>query len=149
MFGQIRIEFIVGILIFAVIIIFIVNQTNITFSTLLTDSRADILKAKASNAITILVEDKGEPPDWETNPPVRRVGLAYKPYSLSIDKIDKLETDCNLLDNFTLESYRLKIFNSTDQILFCGYDSLEPPIALEIKYVEIEGDYGNVSLELW
>jgi hypothetical protein len=148
MFGQIRIEFIVGILIFAVIIIFIVNQTNITFSTLLTDSRADILKAKASNAITILVEDKGEPPNW-VPANVNRVGLAYKPYSLSIDKIDKLETDCNLLDNFTLESYRLKIFNSTDQILFCGYDSLEPPIALEIKYVEIEGDYGNVSLELW
>jgi hypothetical protein len=115
MFGQIRIEFIVGILIFAVIIFFIVNQTNITFSTLLTDSRADILKTKASNAITILVEDKGEPPNWDSIT-VIRVGLANEPYSLSIDKINNLKSDCNLL---------------------------------EIKYVEIEGDYGNVSLELW
>jgi len=110
MFGQIRIEFIVGILIFAIIVIFIVSQTNITLSTLLTDSRADILKAKALNAITILVEDRGEPPSWNPSN-VIRVGLAYKPYSLSINKIDDLKSDCDLLDNFTLSSYRLKIYN--------------------------------------
>jgi len=150
MFGQIRIEFIAGILIFAIIILFIVNQTNITFSTLLADSRVDILKTKALNAITILVEDKGEPEDWETNPTnVKRVGLAYKPYSLSTNKISELSSDCNLLDNFNLSSYRLKIYNSTNQLLFCGYDNLEPPTALEVKYVVIEDDYGNVSLEMW
>ena len=101
MLGQIRIEFIAGILIFTIIIVFIVNQTNITFSNLLTDSRTDILKSKALNTITILVEDTGEPPDWDPLN-VERVGLAVKPYSLSINKINDLSADCSLLDNFIL-----------------------------------------------
>jgi hypothetical protein len=148
MLGQIRIEFIAGILIFAIIITFVVSQTNITFSNLLTDSKADVLKAKAFNAITILVEDVGEPSNWNPSN-VERVGLAYEPYSLSINKINTLSSNCGLLDNFALKSYRLKIYNSTDLILFCGIDITEPPAAFEVKYVEIEGDYGNVSLELW
>jgi hypothetical protein len=148
MLGQIRIEFIAGILIFAILITFIVNQTNVTFSNLLVDSRADILKAKALNSITILVEDTGEPQNWNPSN-VERVGLAYQSHSLSISKIDMLNSDCTLLDNFVLRSYRLKIYNSTDLLLLCGQDVLTPPIAFEIKYVEIEGDYGNVSLELW
>jgi hypothetical protein len=148
MLGQIRIEFIAGILIFSIIIAFIVNQTNITFSNLLIDSRADILKSQALNSITILVEDMGKPPDWNPSN-VERVGLAVKPYSLSIDKINDLSSDCSLLDNFILKAYRLKIYNSTDLLLFCGIDVLDPPAAFEVKYVEIEGDYGNVTLELW
>jgi hypothetical protein len=148
MLGQIRIEFIAGILIFAIIIVFIVNQTNITFSNLLADSMADILKSKALNSITILVEDTGEPSDWNPSN-VERVGLAYEPYMLSINKINNLVSDCSLLDNFVLKSYRLKIYNSTNLLLFCGIDASEPPAAYEIKYVEIEGDYGNVTLELW
>lgn len=148
MLGQIRIEFIAGILIFSLILVFVVTQTNITFSSLLTDSRADILKAKSLNAITILVEDTGDPPNW-TPLNMRRLGLAYEPYSLSIDKINNLNSNCDLLDYFDLRNYRLRIYNSTNLVLFCGYDVLEPPIAFELKYVEVEGDYGNISLELW
>ncbi len=148
MLGQIRIEFIAGILIFSIIITFIVNQTNITFSGLLTDSNADILKSKALNSITILVEDSGEPLNWNPSN-VERVGLAYEPHSLSISKIDMLNSNCNILDNFLLKSYRLKIYNSTNLLLFCGNENLNPATAIEVKYVEIEGDYGNVSLELW
>lgn len=148
MLGQIRIEFIAGILIFSIIITFVVNQTNITFSNLLTDSKADILKSKAFNSITILVEDTGEPPNWNPSN-VERVGLAYRPHSLSLNKISMLNSNCGILDNFVLKSYRLKIYNSTDLLLFCGNDNLNPPTAFEIEYVEIEGDYGNVSLELW
>jgi hypothetical protein len=96
MLGQIRIEFIAGILIFAIIITFVVSQTNITFSNLLTDSKADVLKAKAFNAITILVEDVGEPSNWNPSN-VERVGLAYEPYSLSINKINTLSSKFTIL----------------------------------------------------
>jgi hypothetical protein len=154
MIGQMRIEFIVGILIFAIIIVFIVSQTNTTFTNLLIDSKTDISKAKNLNSITILTEDVGDPSDWETiaqtNPEdVKRVGLAISPYNLSVSKIDSLNSNCGLLDNFNLGSYRLKIYNSTHQLLFCGYETLEPPLSVEIKYVRIGIDYGNVSLELW
>lgn len=154
MLGQIRVEFVFGIIIFALIMFFIVTQTNILFSSLLSDSRSDSIKAKASNAIKILVEDKGDPPDWEIklDSSVKRVGLTYnQPYNISKNKVVRLSTlnNCTLLNNFDLKAYRLKIYNSTQQILFCGFDSLEPPVAMETRYVFIDGDFGNVTLEMW
>jgi len=154
MFGQIRIEFVFGIIIFALIIFFIITQTNTLFSSLLTDSRTDAVKAKASNAIKILVEDNGDPPNWETLPDasVKRIGLAYnQPYNISKNKVIRLSTlnNCTLLNNFDLKAYRLKVYNSTQQILFCGFDSLEPVTVMETRYIFVDGDFGNVTLELW
>ena len=160
MFGQIRVEFVFGVLLFALIMFFIITQTNVLFSSLLTDSRTDAIKAKALSAIKILVEDKGDPTDWDTQPPasVKRVGLSYnQPYNLSKNKVLTLNTNCtntvdlykNLLWNFDLKAYRLKIYNSTHEILFCGFDSLEPVIAIETRYVFIDGDFGKVTLEMW
>lgn len=152
--GQMRIEFAAGILVFAVLIVFIVNQTNITFTNLLTDSKTDISKTKNLNSITILAEGKGDPPDWDlvaqSSPEdVKRVGLAYSPYNLSINKINNLSSNCDLISNFYLGSFRLRIYNSTHSLLFCGYETMEPPISIEVKYVKIEDDYGNITLELW
>lgn len=149
-----RIEFIAGILIFAIILVFIVSQTNITFSNLLTDSRADILKTQAINSITILVEDGGSPSNWESfalSSPwlVERVGLASSPLELSSSKISGLYSNCDLLENFDLGSYRLRIYDSDNRVLFCGYETLEPPTAIEVRYVKIGSEYGNVTLELW
>jgi hypothetical protein len=151
MIGQMRIEFVAGIIIFAVVLVFIVNQTNVTFSSLLTDSKTDISKAQNLNSITILIEDKGDPTNWETLAPenVKRVGLATAPYNLSMNKIDRLMSNCDLLNNFYLNQYRLKIYNSTHMLLFCGNDVLNPPASIEIRYVKIGNDYGNISLELW
>lgn len=160
--GQIRIEFIFGIVVFALVIVLVVTLTNTLYSSLLRDSRKDVLKAKAINAIDILIEDTGDPPDWSTLPAasVKRVGLAYnqglgQPYSLSVDKISALNASCgcgcwqNLLWNYNFSSYRIKIYNSTQQVLFCGYESLELPTVMETRYVYINGDLGNITLELW
>jgi hypothetical protein len=158
MLGQIRVEFIFGIILFALIMFFIVTQTNTLFSSLLTDSRSDALKAKALNAIKILVEDRGNPPNWNNTPgSTKRVGLAEQPYFLSKSKVITLNSNCtntpdiykNLLWNFELKAYRLKVYNSTHQILFCGYDSLEPVNVIETRYVYIDGDFGRVTLEMW
>lgn len=152
--GQMRIEFIVGIVIFAIVLVFIVNQTNITFTTLLSDSKSDTTKAKNLNVMTILIEDAGEPSNWETiaqsNPGgVKRVGLASEPYELSMNKINSLAANCSLLHNFDLGSYRLKIYTSTQRLLFCGYEALETPASTETKYVKIGNEYANITLELW
>ena len=149
-----RIEFIAGIIIFAIVLVFIVNQTNITFSSLLTDSKTDITKAHNLNSITILTEDRGYPANWESiaqsNPgSVKRVGLASTPYNLSVSKINSLRLNCDLLNNFDMGQYRLKVYNSTHMLIFCGSDVLNPPTSVEIRYVKINGDYGNISLELW
>lgn len=146
-----RIEFVAGIIIFAIVIVFIAGQTNRTFTNLLTDSKSDISKAKNLNSITILIEDRGDPPNWESLAPnnVMRVGLAVSPYNLSISKINRLSSNCDLLDNFYLGSYRLKIYDSTDLLLICGQDVLEPPLSVETKYVKIGNEFGNITLELW
>jgi len=170
MFGQVRIEFVFSVVIFALIIFFIVTQTNVLFSSLLTDSRSDTLKARASTAIKILVEDGGDPPTWDINvtqghpEAVKRVGLAYiktfnQPYSLSKNKIDALNSNCsstsdyyrNLLWNFGLNAYVLEIYNSTDnQILVCGSSGgLEPPLVTETRYIFIDNGYGKITLGLW
>lgn len=163
MLGQIRVEFIFGIILFALIMFFIVTQTNTLFASLLTDSKSDILKAKAIDAIKIFVEDKGDPTDWDvvikqSGPGyVKRVGLANQPYYLDKNKVLNLSYNCTytadvyktLLWNFDLKAYRLKVYNSTHQLLFCGYDSLEPVSVMETRYVYIDGGFGRVTLEMW
>lgn len=156
--GQVRIEFIFGLMLFILLILFIISQTNVLFSSLITDSKSDKLKAKAVNSVKILVEDKGDPENWQILAPgsIRRIGLVNDiPYNLSMQKINRLKGWCALatiptvLENFELKAYRLKISNSTHQLLMCGFDSLEPATAIEVKKVHINGDIGTVSLELW
>lgn len=158
MIGQMRIEFVLALVLFVLMMVFIVSQINTLFSSLLTDSKIDDLKAKSVNAMKVLVEDIGDPPNWfyPTMPDsgIKRIGLASardQPYSLSKAKINRLASsnNCTHLEKFDLKAYRLKIYNSTHRMLFCGFDSLEPPAATEIKYVYIDGGFGNISLELW
>jgi len=153
MLGQLRVEFIFGLMLFILLIFFIITQINVLFTSLVTDSKADKLKSKSINAVKILVEDKGYPQNWWNVPDanIKRVGLAGQPYNLSINKINRLASpnNCTLLDNFNLRAYRLKISNSTHQLLMCGIDSLEPATVIEVKKVYINGDMGTVSLELW
>ena len=100
--------------------------------------------------MSILTEDKGSPSNWEVNlNSVQRVGLAVSPNVLSMAKISALANHCDLLDNFYLSSYRLRIYDSTHQILLCGYNNLEPPLSSETRHVIIGGEYGNVTLDMW
>jgi hypothetical protein len=161
MLGQIRIEFIFGVIVFTVIIFFIVTQTNTLFSSMLADSKSDALKAKATNVIQILVEDKGDPTNWDTiaqnNPNgVKRIGLADSPYNLSKTKVLNLSYNCsgsdpykNILLNFNLNAYRIRVFNSTHQILSCGLQTSEPGAVTETRYIFIDNGYGKLVLELW
>jgi len=81
--------------------------------------------------------------------PIRTVGLAYKPNVLSLEKITALNENCDLFFNFEITDYRLKIYNSTHRLLFCGTDTLKPSKVVVNKNVLIENDLGNVTLELW
>ena len=153
MFGQVRIEFIFGMVIFGLVIFFIVSGTNLVLSRILWESRSNSLKAKAISVLTIMVEDEGEPVNWQILPDssVKRVGLANQPYNLSREKVNRLSSpnNCTLLNNFDLRAYRLKIYNSTNLILFCGFDSLEPVTAIVKKSIFIDNSFGNISLEMW
>lgn len=153
MLGQIRIEFILGMVIFGLVMFFIVSRTNVILSRVIWESKSDALKTKAINVMTILVEDKGEPENWQTlsDANVKRVGLANQSYNLLKEKINRLSSlnNCTHLNKFDLKAYRLKVYNSTNLILFCGIDSLEPVTAIVQKYVFIDNGFGNATLEMW
>lgn len=158
--GQARVEFILSIVAFAIIVFYISMQINNSFIGIYTDARLDMLKAKAINTITFLVEDSGDPENWEKlSDPTKanRTGLAYQkqPYNLSSEKIFVLNKTrdsygrCLLLENFSLGSYRLKIYNSTNEMLFCGYPSIAEITISLTKSVFIENQHGNITLEIW
>jgi hypothetical protein len=81
--------------------------------------------------------------------PIKTVGLADQPDMLSADKIAILNDNCDLLLNFGLNTYRLRIYNSTDLLLYCGTESLSPAKITVSKYVRIGNDLGNITLETW
>ena len=134
MLGQTRIEFIFGVIIFAIIILYIVTQINSTFSTMINNYDTDTSKAKAVNVIKIILEN-----------------ITDKPYVVSKDKIYDLNQSCDDLDTLDLGTYRLKIYNLSDLLLFCGSETLKPPKIFIIRYVSFvnENDLGNITLEVW
>lgn len=155
MHGQIKIEYIFGIVFFAIIIFYLATQIGSAITGVASDSATDNIKVKANSVLKILIEDCGEPTNWEEKDltEVKRIGLAISPYNLSIKKITKLndtrvDDRCALMEKFDLDNYKLTIFNSTDKMLECGYT---PPLVSVpiLKPVFIEGSYGNVTLEVW
>jgi hypothetical protein len=82
--------------------------------------------------------------------PVKTIGLLdSNSKSLSNSKISALNASCSLLDNLKIGTYRLTIYNSTSLALFCGSETLKPPRVVVYKNVMIEGNLGNMTLELW
>lgn len=151
MLGQLRIEFIFAVVVFSVIIFFVVSQVNVLFSSILTDSSSDISKTTIINTLNILLEDVGDPTNWDTKPEeeIKRVGLATTPYILSKEKINRLNTTCNLLNDYSLGAYFLEIYNQTNKILSCGVELLEAPSSVSTKYVVVDDSIGNITLKLW
>jgi hypothetical protein len=120
------------------------------FSIVSQDSKNDALKGKAIGALTLILEDSGEPYDWETTGNVVRVGLAIEPYKLSGGKMNKLNGECELLDKYELGQYKLTIRNSASEIkVGCGSKTLEPPVVTVSRAVFIDGDYGTATLEMY
>ena len=144
-------EFLFAVIIFAVIIFFIATQLNVLFSTSAGESGIDNLKAHGINVLNVLLEDKGNPENWELDPSrTIRVGLASDPYKLTMTKIIALSNNCDLLERFDLNGYSLEIFDENkNPLLFCGFRGV-PPITVSIsKSALIENELGEVRLVLW
>ena len=149
--AQVRVEFIFGVFIFAVLMFFLASQINTLFSVVSGNSQIESLKGKTISTLTFLAEDTGEPSDWnlEATGNIQRLGLADLPYKLNRNKINRLNSECMLLDNYSLGQYRLTVKNSVSEILFCGSKSLDAPVVSITKTVFVDGDYGNITLEMY
>ncbi|HLC51221.1 MAG TPA: hypothetical protein VJH90_02500 [archaeon] len=153
MLGQIRIDFILGVVFFSIVIFFIASQINFIWSNIETTSRLDTTRLTALSLVTYLVNDHGSPEDWENLPPdeaykIKRVGFAASNYRLSPNKIDRLNQTCGLLDNKTLGGFRIVVYNETNKMLQCGFvgEQLGSKI---VRNVLIGSLYGNITVEAW
>jgi hypothetical protein len=147
--GQIKVEFIFGIFVFSLVILFAGAHLKDKLSSILTDSRIDSLKAEGISIVNVLVRDKGYPEDWESDPRfVKILGLAHSPYNLSRVKINTLNSNCTLFEEkFGIIGYRL-IINTTHQILSCGGVGGRIKVSIEVPVV-VENEKGKLILELW
>ena len=75
--------------------------------------------------------------------------VVESPYQISDEKLEYLKNDCGKLDIFNLGTYRLRIYNSTQQAVFCGTDSLKPPRVSTTKYITVNNETGNITVEVW
>ncbi len=137
--GVIKVEFILGVVIFAVIIFYIAAQINTAFVGINIDTNLDMLKSESVSVLTIL----------STN---ENVGLAESKNVLNLTKIDDWNTNGCELDDFNLGGYRLNIYHPDYEtpILFCGYvglSNLRTNVFRHVKFTD--GKIGNMTMEMW
>ena len=131
--GQTRIEFIFGIVVFSVLVFYVVNQINASFSDQTAEYETYTMNAKALNAVKYLAESE----------------LASSPYNLSTTKLNTLRTDCSPIDSLNLGPYHLTIYNSTNLEVSCGVGSEKAPKSSVTKFVIVKNTFGNITLEIW
>ncbi len=148
--GQVKLEFIFGVVMFAIVIFWVISQINTVYAGVGTDSRNDVLRAKGYNIMSYLAEGSGET-NWESSTSPKLIGLAYdnQPYNLSENKIDKLNSNCSLLDDYNFGAYRITIQDDSDELLFCGSQSISQLRIMITRSVWIEDRYGNMTVEVW
>ncbi|MDD5416711.1 MAG: hypothetical protein PHU12_01920 [Candidatus Aenigmarchaeota archaeon] len=139
--GQVKIEFILGVVVFAIIIFYIGSQIGTAFLTVNTDSRLDMLKSKSITILDIITKNS-------------TIGLALTPNVLDESKIqdwnnNKVNNMCPDLNIFNLDGYRLIINKGDTEVLFCGYVGVSRIRTNVVRYVKIGDEYGDVTLEMW
>lgn len=143
--GQIKVEFVLGVVVFAVIIFYVSSQINTAFLSTSSDSRLDVLKSRTITLLNIIVKNND-------------TGLAIERGNLNKTKIVQWKDNkCQNLKTYNLGGYRLTIMEEGQDtpLLFCGYVGLGGLNTHVIRAVKITNDtsglvtYASVTLELW
>ncbi|MEM5771942.1 MAG: hypothetical protein QXF15_02305 [Candidatus Aenigmatarchaeota archaeon] len=136
--GQLRVEFVFSIVIFAAFLLIILNFTNTSFSDVINSVKPDIVKIKAETTLIFLTEDKN--------------GFALQPFILNKTKIIKYSENCtNVTNLIKINTYKLIISNTTSILLECG--AYGTPIVSLKRNISLIYDNniekGNLILEIW
>ena len=148
--GQVKIEFLLGIVVFAVIIFYVGSQIGTAFTSLNTDTKLDILKAKSVTVLDILTKDSVNGLALED--PVNKLSIIN-----NLDETRIAEWDANRgpngecldMEKFDLDGYRLVINKADTEVLFCGFVGITRIRSNAVRFVKIGAEYGDITLELW
>jgi len=145
--GAVKVEFILGVVVFAIIVLYVGNQIGVAFSSANIDARIDILKSKSVSVLNIMMLDTS-------------FGLATSPNTLDTSVLKEWNEDaiinegkCIQFDRFDLKGYRLIINDGINDVLFCGYVGLSSIRTMTMREYIIENSnpirYGTITLEMW
>jgi len=101
--GQISIEYLIALSIFIGLISYIYLKYVGNISPFIEDVIKEEKRAEAFQIANILVNDPGEPVNWNANPPIQRIGLANESTNMTNcitrAKINALPSVCQNLNN--------------------------------------------------
>ncbi|OGI12210.1 hypothetical protein A3K64_02665 [Candidatus Micrarchaeota archaeon RBG_16_36_9] len=106
MLGQTRLEFIFGVVVFAMIILYIVNQMNNTFSTAIRDYELDSLKAEALNIIKTMVETSDIEKNYTVQVPIDVILVNDISSSMDGDGSSTCKLPCNTFGSYYCNAAR-------------------------------------------
>lgn len=140
--GQVKLEFVLAVVAFAVVSFAIATQINNTFNIVASDSRIDTLRTRAAGLTELLVTDKS----WMSD------GRQYSINRTRLSEIDASRdtyNQCTAFSSLNLGGYIITVSNSTNTLLRCGAASAGGGAVSTSRVVWIENDYGLITVEMW
>lgn len=145
--GQAKVEFILGVVVFAFIIFYVASQINTVFLSVTVDSKLDILKSRSISLMDVLTKNS-------------EMGLAMERGNLNATRIAEWANTtppCAQLERYHLGGYRLTLYEEDEAgpVLLCGYVGLAGLRTNVVRAVRITNEtsgltrYGNMTIEMW
>jgi len=160
--GQLPLDYVIALLLFIVFIGFIFIQSRTYTPTYLRELRLQKWRAEAYQISEMIINDQGEPSNWESSQDVKRIGFASNSYqlnNLSMAKIRKFNTICKGFNGYanatsliaTENDFALIIRNETTVLVNCTSPNAPKALAAEIVRIVYFDDrtYGMLSLKIW
>lgn len=140
--GQVKVEFVLAVVAFAVVAFAVATQLNSSFNIVAGDNRADMLHARALGLVNLMVEDTR----WLSD---------GRPYSINTANLTAIDSrrdqfeQCLDLTPLRLGGYRMTVANSTHTLLRCGAVTAGSGAVSVSRAVWIERDWGTITVEMW
>ncbi len=163
--AQISIEYIISVIVFILFATYIFFRVIVYPAAYLNEINTQRLKSEAYQISELLVNDPGEPLDWNTDTAsAKRVGLLdhaqNKTNFLSMDKIAEFNNTCKThydeIKRLISTDYQFSIFlNSSGtpptRLINCSFPgSVVKPVKFEVsRIVAFDSTYGELIVELW
>ncbi|RKY23329.1 MAG: hypothetical protein DRP62_06125 [Planctomycetota bacterium] len=100
--GQLTLEYLISFVVFIGLVVYIYLLYSKNIPSFVQEVEKEEVRSKVYQLSELLINDPGEPDDWDVNPPIERIGLSdqntNKPNLISKSKIDKLNNtfDCSV-----------------------------------------------------
>ena len=164
--AQISIEYIISVIVFILFATYIFFRVIVYPAGYINEIKTQRLKSEAYQISELLVNDPGEPLDWNIKPDNERIRIGLsdsnqnKTNFLSMNKIAEFNDTCNTnydeIKRLIGTDYQFSIFLSSSgtastRLINCSYPGMVvKPVKFEVsRIVAFDSTYGELIVELW